>query len=887
MPRRAASSTVAVGPALPGSGSWDHVGTELVRIMTPPGTWKAFAAWEEPAAATFVIIKHVPPAAWIDRIARRAAVLYCPFDYYGSLADVAADAAALRRCTRILVHDAALRPVFESYAPVEILECPIHTVGPLRRRFVGEGIILWAGARPDLAPLVDWVNAHPLPNELVVLSQFDDRDPLPASVDFGFLPGRAVRLERWTKDRQVELMTACRAALDITGSGWRAGYAQTINALEMLASGIPLAVNPENSLVANLAARGLDVASPLDLERWLSPIYWQECRRIGRELRQRSTIPKMAARCRSLVKAVLQERSVQDASGSSLTPVAGPAVATLVSKVSKDSASDSAANVPKTAYEEAKELALGGQYAEAERLYDVLTVTEDRRTAALVLNDRAALRAVEGDWAAARKAFAAAIQLDSDCAPARLNLAVLDASDGGGLPVPRGMIPAHGKIAGAIAAGPPPPGKVAVVSFLFNWPSTGGGIVHTVELCRFLSEGGYDVRHIYCRFDPWEIGRVEAAVSVPTECLHFAANEWDLQSILGRFRRAVDGFAPDYVIVTDSWNIKPLLADAFRGHRVILRLQAMECLCPLNNVRLLPGPGGCAAQCPKHQLATPDECRRCLDEFGATSGGLHQAERRLCGVGTSAYDAILRRAFREAEAVLVVNPLTEALVSPYARAVKVVTAGMDPARFPWPWAADPAEPLDGRPVRLLFAGLVGEWMKGFHILHDACERLWKSQRDFELLATADPPGRLDDFTRNVGWLTQADLPRQIRAADILVMPTIAQEGLGRTAVEAMGCGRPVVASRIGGLMTTILDGATGLLFEPGDAADLAHKLSMLIADPDLRRRLGEAGRRRFEESYTWPVIIDRHYRPLFRPPSGGVAFGATTAARRDYPKSRL
>jgi glycosyltransferase involved in cell wall biosynthesis len=72
----------------------------------------------------------------------------------------------------------------------------------------------------------------------------------------------------------------------------------------------------------------------------------------------------------------------------------------------------------------------------------------------------------------------------------------------------------------------------------------------------------------------------------------------------------------------------------------------------------------------------------------------------------------------------------------------------------------------------------------------------------------------------------------------------------------------VEASRIGGLPYTVADGATGLLCEPGDAGDLARKLEMLLDDAELRRRLGRAGRRRFEEEYPWDVVIERYYRPL-------------------------
>src|SRR5882724_5059614 len=85
-------------------------------------------------------------------------------------------------------------------------------------------------------------------------------------------------------------------------------------------------------------------------------------------------------------------------------------------------------------------------------------------------------------------------------------------------------------------------------------------------------------------------------------------------------------------------------------------------------------------------------------------------------------------------------------------------------------------------------------------------------------------GQAETFTRFVGWLSQDDLPAQLRACDVLMMPTIAQEALGRTAVEAMAAGRQVIASRQGELPFTVADGATGFLCEPGDVEDLARKI---------------------------------------------------------------
>lgn len=485
----------------------------------------------------------------------------------------------------------------------------------------------------------------------------------------------------------------------------------------------------------------------------------------------------------------------------------------------------------------------GGRYAEAQELYDQLArrATEPQLRA-LVLNDQASLAVVNNDWSAAEKGFRSALAIDASCQSARLNLAFVEAQR------PR-----------SVAAST----RIAVLSFLFNWPSKGGGIIHTIELAKFLVRAGYDVQHFYARYPGWALGVVDN-LTLPGHAIDFTDTSWNIHTIQSLFREAVDKFNPDYVLVTDCWNFKPHLARAMRGYPTLLRFQAMECLCPLNNVRLLSDAPNRFTQCPRHQLATPKQCHRCLVEHGHQSGGLHQADRAFAGVGTPEYDQALREALQDAEAVLVLNPLVEAMISPYARYVAVVPWGMDPARFPQPVAQN--EDREHRPLRVFQAGLPDEPMKGFAILHTACARLWNKRHDFELVVTGDPAGRIDAFTHFTGWVSQEDLPDHYRAADIVVVPTVAQEGLSRTSVEAMACGKPVVASRIGGLPFTVTDGATGLLTVPGDPADLAAKIGTLLDDPTLRRRLGTAGRKRFEEEYAWPTVIERYYRPLFHSP---------------------
>jgi len=597
-------------------------------------------------------------------------------------------------------------------------------------------------------------------------------------------------------------------------------------------------------------------------------------------------------------------------------------------------AGTSLAALPK-AYRRACRLAGRGQYKLARRLYAKLKPKAgETRLESLIANDLAVLAALEGRFEEARQGWRAALALDSDCVPARLNCDLaqeeVDVVEQGS---PHAPSPDDEKFEGCLAApgtvvpSVPRPShpdvpstKVSILSFLFNWPSTGGGNVHTVELAWFLSRAGFEVRHVYARYPDWGIGRVEDALQIESEALEFNPSSWNVAEIQARYRRAVESFDPDYVLIADAWNMKPLLAEAMEGYPYFLRFQAQECLCPLNNLRLLARGPQTLEQCPRNQLATPEVCHRCLVEHGHQSGSLHQWERELCRVGTPEYDRKLRRAMENAEAVLVLNPLIGALVEPYARSVRVVPWGMDPARFPWPPpeqggagrlgtsegevgrpapsarptasageeggvgrpstqeggvgrpspSADRPPPSAEGPARsavLFMAAVASEFIKGFHVAHEACRILRRTRSDFELVVTFDPPGpgRIDEFTRSVGWCLQADLPRHYRAADICLVPAIAQEGLSRTSVEAMASGIPVIASRIGGLPFTVSDGSTGLLCEPGDPADLARQIARLLDDPPLRRRMGLAGRQRFEEEFTWETVIERYYRPLLVP----------------------
>jgi glycosyltransferase involved in cell wall biosynthesis len=507
-----------------------------------------------------------------------------------------------------------------------------------------------------------------------------------------------------------------------------------------------------------------------------------------------------------------------------------------------------------------------GDLARAEeQLRRLLAAEREAAARALLRSDLAVVLSAQGREEQARLELAQALLDDPTCEPARRNLSKL--GDG------------SSSLKSAPDPAPRPEAlRIAIIGLLFNWitQATGGGCVHTVGLAQALARDGHRVKHFYARCTEAGLGAVEPSYPLDGQAIEF--DPTTAMAVIGeRFREAAETFAPDLVIVTDSWSSKPHLVEAMQGYPVLMRFDSQECLCPLNNCRFLFEGGASFRQCPDHRLAKPENCQRCLQERGAQSGPLHQFERELAGAGAPEHVALVRRALQQAEAVTVNNPLIAECLKPYARLVKVIPPAVDANRFPWRDEGgpdrDPAEP------KVIFmAGAVEERFKGFATLHEACSRLWRKRQDFRLVATGSDAGRENEFTEFTGWLSQGELPGWYRRADICVVPSWVQDSWGIVAVEAMAAGRPVVTSRIGGLQLLVTHETTGLLCEAGDADELAAALDLLLSDVDLRRSMGRAGRRRFEESGSWEAVMERHYRPLLRQFAGARA-GAHLAGK--------
>jgi len=188
------------------------------------------------------------------------------------------------------------------------------------------------------------------------------------------------------------------------------------------------------------------------------------------------------------------------------------------------------------------------------------------------------------------------------------------------------------------------------------------------------------------------------------------------------------------------------------------------------------------------------------------------------------------------------------------RAHRVIPNGVDPALFS-PLAEEP--PL---PLVFFFAGRLDD-QKGVDVLLEAFRRLPRGPRlrlagtgpreeDYRRLASSLG---IDGAVRFLGAVARDRLPALMCESHVFVLPS-RYENLPLGILEAMACGRPVVAARVGGVAEMVEDGVEGLLVDPDDPHVLALALRRLHEDAAQRKRMGEAGRRRVVGRFTWDAV---------------------------------
>jgi glycosyltransferase involved in cell wall biosynthesis len=158
--------------------------------------------------------------------------------------------------------------------------------------------------------------------------------------------------------------------------------------------------------------------------------------------------------------------------------------------------------------------------------------------------------------------------------------------------------------------------------------------------------------------------------------------------------------------------------------------------------------------------------------------------------------------------------------------------------------------------------------KGFFVLVEAAASLLGVDRSIGVVLFGEGPLRagLEQRIADLGFRDRfvmpgfrPDLDRLIAAADIVVLPSFT-EGLPNVALEASAAGVPVVATEVGGTPEVVADGETGILVPPGEPTALAAKISELLRNPELRGRMGAAGRQRMRDHFTFEAQASAYSR---------------------------
>jgi glycosyltransferase involved in cell wall biosynthesis len=166
-------------------------------------------------------------------------------------------------------------------------------------------------------------------------------------------------------------------------------------------------------------------------------------------------------------------------------------------------------------------------------------------------------------------------------------------------------------------------------------------------------------------------------------------------------------------------------------------------------------------------------------------------------------------------------------------------------------SATPPGGTEQEPLRLLFLGPLRDH-KGAEVLFEAIAGLspqmvrvvlhgWATAEQLEQLERTLAARRLQGRVRHGGFVSPTRVTETLLECDAIVVPSLAAENCPLAIIEALALGRPVLASRIGGIPELVQDGENGLLFAPGDAEGLRSAIAQLASDRGRLREMGEQG----------------------------------------------
>jgi len=176
--------------------------------------------------------------------------------------------------------------------------------------------------------------------------------------------------------------------------------------------------------------------------------------------------------------------------------------------------------------------------------------------------------------------------------------------------------------------------------------------------------------------------------------------------------------------------------------------------------------------------------------------------------------------------------------------------------------------------------------KGFDLALAAVAMIIEKFPNIRMLIAGDGPERrhlgqrvaqlgLSDIVEFLGLVEPEKVLALINRATLVLVPS-RHEGLPTVALQAALMARPVVATRVGGLMEAIIDRETGLLIGSGDSHGLAEAIAFLLSNPHVATKMGMAGRNRAQKRFLWHRCVDAYdalYRKLIGTADAGRSFG--------------
>jgi glycosyltransferase involved in cell wall biosynthesis len=406
--------------------------------------------------------------------------------------------------------------------------------------------------------------------------------------------------------------------------------------------------------------------------------------------------------------------------------------------------------------------------------------------------------------------------------------------------------------------------KIAVVDLLFGWPPHGGAPRDLYEVFRQAAKS-HHVRFILpALHDVITRGRLDVLLPYEAQLIRCVPEDYRDSVIGEKLKAAVDEFEPEAVFVGDGWAMKPVVARALAPYRPVVRFYAYEVACFRGAGELFRD----GKPCPDSWLKTlsKQDHRRCMEcclEYFVKDNpreSFFRKELIQSGAFEAGYPDFVAETLAGAGALVCYNRTMAGILGRHNPNTHVVTSGVDLEAFV------PVAPEEVAPGQILFAGRVYDAKKGFSWAIEACDLLWSRGARFRLFTTGVGRPVEREYLDNVGWIADdARLAGLMARSAVCLVPSLWPEALGMTALEAMASGRPLVASRTGGLGELFTDGRQGYYVEPGDVAGLADVLGQLLDNPERGHALGRAGRELAEASYGWPGIVRDRIMPLLFP----------------------